>query len=235
MFEAVIFDWDETLADTKRVIVLSFQKVLKSIGCKVSDEFIERRIGIGSRKLFKEALKAAGLPFDDKTVENLVEKKISVQAELTGEVELFDGAVDLLEALQGRVKIALATMSNRKTIDKILREKGVRKYFDLVITEDEVSQPKPNPEIFLKCAAELGCRIQRCVVIEDSIFGVKAAKEAGMKCIAIPSGAYSAEELKREGADLIVDSIKEKERILSFIFGEAESSDRKRKSGFMGV
>ncbi|KYH41029.1 MAG: HAD-superfamily hydrolase [Candidatus Bathyarchaeota archaeon B26-2] len=220
MFDAVIFDWDGTLADTRRVIVLSFQKALETIGCKVSDEFIERRIGIGARNMFKEILKTARIPFDNEMIERLVEKKIRIQTELTGNVELFDGAVELLEALRRRVKLALATMSNRRTIDKVLREKGIRRYFDFVITEDEVSQPKPNPEIFLKCAARLRCPVQRCVVIEDSIFGVKAAKEAGMKCVAVPSGAYSVDELKKERPDLIVRSIKEKEKILNFILGE---------------
>ena len=79
------------------------------------------------------------------------------------------------------------------------------------------NNPKPDPEIFLKCAFDLKCRPERCIVIEDSIFGVKAAKEANMKCIAIPSGSYSKEELQKQKPDLIVTSIKEKEIILDYI------------------
>lgn len=220
MFDAVIFDWDGTLADTKRPIIESFQMVLKEIGCKVTDEFIERRIGIGVRNAFKEALEAARIPFDDKTVDELVKKKIEIYAELTMNVKLFEGAVDLLNCLRGKVKIALATMSNRRVIDKMLKEKGIEEYFDLVITADEVLQPKPHPEVFLKCAEKLRCRPERCVVLEDSIFGVRAAKEAKMGCIAMPTGAYSKEELREQNPDLIVDSIKEKEKILNFIMGK---------------
>lgn len=219
MFDAVIFDWDGTLADTKRIVVNSFQKVLKEIGCKVSDEFIARRIGIGTKNTFKEALKNLNITLDDETLDELVKKKIKIQIELTENVNLFEGAVDLLNSLHNRVKIALATMSNREVVNKLLSEKRVRKYFEVVITADEILQPKPNPEVFLECAKELKCLPEKCVVIEDSVFGVKAAKKAKMKCIAIPSGTYSIEELRDQNPDLIVNSINEKEKILNYILG----------------
>jgi HAD superfamily hydrolase (TIGR01509 family) len=219
MFDAVIFDWDGTLADTKRVVVDSFQKVLKEIGCKVSDEFIARLIGIGTKNTFKEALKTVNITLDDETLDELVKKKIKIQIELTENVNLFEGAVDLLNSLHNRVKIALATMSNREVVNKLLSEKRVRKYFEVIITADEILQPKPNPEVFLECAKKLKCLPEKCVVIEDSVFGVKAAKKAKMKCIAIPSGTYSIEELGDQKPDLIVNSINEKEKILNFILG----------------
>ena len=219
MFDAVIFDWDGTLADTHRFVVNSFQRVLKGFGCNVSDEFLEKRIGIGARNMFKEALEATNMPFDEKTIEKLLEKKIEIQVKLTENVNLFDGTVDLLDSLHNKVKMALATMSNRMVINKLLTEKGIGKYFDEVITADEVLQPKPNPEVFLKCATKLRCSPVKCVVVEDSIFGVKAAKEAKMKCIAIPTGAYSIEELREQKPDLIVNSINEKKKILAFIVG----------------
>jgi len=219
MFDAVIFDWDGTLADTKRVVVNSFQRVLKEIGCKVSDEFIARLIGIGTKNTFKEALKTVNITLDDETLDELVKKKIKIQIELTENVNLFEGTVDLLNSLHNRVKIALATMSNREVVNKLLSEKRVRKYFEVVITADEVLQPKPNPEVFLECAKKLKCLPEKCVVIEDSVFGVKAAKKAKMKCIVIPSGTYSIEELGDQKPDLIVNSINEKEKILNFILG----------------
>ena len=223
MFDAVIFDWDGTLADTRKFVLDSFQKVLKEIECNVSDEFIARRIGIGARNTFKEALEARNLPFDEKTIDELVKKKIEIQIERTGNVNLFDGVVDLLSSLHKKVRMVLATMSNRMVIDKLINEKEVGKYFDVIITADEVVQPKPNPEVFLESAMKLKCSPERCVVVEDSVFGVKAAKEAGMRCIAIPSGAYSMKELKQQNPDLIVGSIKEKEKILNFILGRGNS------------
>jgi len=217
MFDAVIFDWDGTLADTTSFVVHSFQKILKEIKCDVTDEFIERRIGIGPKNIFKEALKAANMPFDEETVADLEKRKISIQLCLTHTVKLFEGTIELLDALEGKVKMALATMSNREVMEKQLSEKGLRKYFSIVITFDEVQHPKPNPEVFLKTAKKLGVQPERCVVVEDSIFGVKAAKQAKMRCIAVPSGSYSIKELNEAKPDLTVNSIKEIQKILNFI------------------
>lgn len=218
MFEAVVFDWDETLADTKKEVVASFQTTLKQVGCNVSDEFIEKRIGIGARNTFKEALQAAKMPFTDEALSGLVERKVNAQLQLTTTVRLFEGTLDLLESLYGRIRIALASMNNRKVIDRLLTEKRLTEYFTAVITADEVTKPKPDPEIYLNCAVRLKCNPGRCVVVEDSIFGVRAAKAAGMKCIGVTTGAYDREELEKENADIVVGSLEENERILGFIF-----------------
>lgn len=217
MLDAVILDWDGTLANTKFAVVTAFQTVLREMGCSVTDEFVERRIGIGTRRTLVEALETKNSPFTEEEIEELIKRKTKVQLKLTHTVSLFEGAVSLLESLESKAKVALASMSNRKIIDKLLNEKGIREYFQVVVTADEVIQPKPNPEAFLKCAIDLKCHPDKCVVVEDSIFGVKAARQAGMKCIAIPTGAYSREELEYEYPDLIVNSMEENETILDFI------------------
>ncbi len=218
MIKAVIFDWDGTLADTKKAVVQSFQKVLGEAGCVVSDEFIERRMGIGTKKTIEEAFRECDMRFDDETLENLATEKIKIQVSLTEIVNLFEGAAELLEELQGRAKIALATMSGRKVVDKLLPEKKIIPYFDVVVSADEIVNPKPDPEVFLVSAKKLGVDPKDCVVVEDSVFGVRAAKAAEMKCIAVHSGAYSIEELQEENPDLMINSLTEKERILDFIF-----------------
>jgi HAD superfamily hydrolase (TIGR01509 family) len=218
VFEAVIFDWDGTLANSMPVIVASFQKTLNEIGCRVSDEFLVRRIGIGARNMFKEALSFCGMPCNEKTVDSLLKKKVRIHTELADKIELIDGARELLDSLRPKVKMALATMSNREVINKLLQQKNLADHFDFVLTVDEVAKPKPNPEVFLKCAAQLNCQPERCVVVEDSVFGVVAAARANMKCIAVPSGAYSKKELEAEHPDIIVNSLKEKQRILDYIF-----------------
>ena len=223
MVKAVIFDWDGTLADTKKAVVQSFQKVLGEAGCRVSDEFIERRMGIGTKKTIIEAFGECRMRLDVSTLEKLAKEKIRIQAELTDIVTLLEGATELLEALQGKTKIALATMSSRKVVEKLLPEKKIESYFDVVVTADEIDKPKPDPEVFLVSAAKLGVKPEDCVVVEDSIFGVKAAKAAEMKCIAVSSGVYSREELEEENPDLMIDSLVEKERVLSFVFGNVSS------------
>jgi len=217
LFKAVIFDWDGTLVDSTQVILTSFHKALSEVDADVSDEFLARRIGIGTKLMIIDALKENRVDFDEEYVEALIRTKLNYHVKLSFEAPIFDGAIKLLEELKGRVKIALATMSNQIVIDKMLEDRNLTDYFNFVISADAVKNPKPNPEVFLKTAHKLEVDPKECVVIEDSIFGVKAAKKAGMKCIAIPTGFYSKKELKKENPDLIADNVKDK-KILRFIF-----------------
>jgi beta-phosphoglucomutase len=217
MFEAVIFDWDGTLADTRKVIVVSFQKALKEINLEVSNQFIERRIGVGASETFCEILQAANRRVDENVVKQLVGRKSKVQIELAKEVTLFDGARELLEALEGKVRVGLASMNNRAVIMHLLRQNKIVDCFDEVLTIEMISNSKPDPEIFIKTAGQLETKPQACVVFEDSIFGVKAAKSAGMGCIAVTTGVYNEKELKVERPDLVVESLRNRQ-ILPLIF-----------------
>jgi beta-phosphoglucomutase-like phosphatase (HAD superfamily) len=107
-------------------------------------------------------------------------------------------------------------MNNCSVISHLLKAKDLEKYFDAVLSAESVSHSKPDPEIFLKAAALLAAKPERCVVVEDSIFGVKAAKSANMSCVAVLTGVYSRLELEQEKPDLIVRTLKDK-RIASFI------------------
>jgi beta-phosphoglucomutase len=207
MFEAVIFDWDGTLADTRKVIVVSFQKALKEINLEVHPQYIERRIGIGAPETFREILKAANRRVDEKIVKQLVERKSKVQIELVKEVVLFEGSKELLEALQGKVKVGLASMNSRVVVMHLLHNSGLADCFEAILTVEAVSNSKPDPEIFLKTAEHLKAKPKECVVFEDSIFGVKAAKTANMGCIAVTTGVYSKQELEQENPDLIVETL----------------------------
>jgi beta-phosphoglucomutase len=214
MFEAIIFDWDGTLADTRQAIVISFQKALSEINCKVSNEYIERRIGIGAADTFRDILRSAKMQFDEKLIQRLVERKSQLEIELTDQVKLFPGARELLEALHGKVKMGLASMNNRSVIMHMVKANEIAKYFDTILTADSILHSKPDPEIFLKTASNLKTSPEKCVVIEDSIFGVKAAKSANMSCIAVLRGVYSKQELEKEKPDLIVKMLKDKQIIL---------------------
>jgi beta-phosphoglucomutase len=217
MYEAVIFDWDGTLSDTRQVIVLSFQKALSEINCSVSNEYIERSIGIGAAETFREILRLSKADFDEKLIQQLVERKSQLEIELTRQVVLFEGAKELLEALFGKIKMGLASMNNRSVIIHMLKANNLEKYFEEVLTAESIVHSKPNPEIFLKCAQQLQTAPEKCVVVEDSLFGVKAAKSANMGCIAVLTGVYSKVELEKEKPDLIVKTLKNKQ-VLECIF-----------------
>ena len=138
VIKAVIFDWDGTLADTKSVVVKSFQKVFAESGCRVSDEFIARRMGIGTKKTIIEAFRRCNIRLDISALEKLSQKKIKTQSELSDVVTLFDGATELLDEVQRKFKIGLATMSSRRVIERMLKEKKIGSYFEVVVSADDV-------------------------------------------------------------------------------------------------
>jgi HAD superfamily hydrolase (TIGR01509 family) len=216
MFKAVIFDWDGTLADTRQAIVSSFQKTLSEINCEVSAEYIERRIGIGAAETFRDVLRTAKAPFEEGLIQQLVARKSQLEIELSSQVKLFSGVKELLEALQGKIKMGLASMNNQSVIAHMVNANGLEKYFDIILTAESISHSKPDPEIFLKTAFKLKTSPEDCVVFEDSIFGVKAAKSANMGCIAVATGVYVKRELEVERPDLVVKTLNDS-RILPFI------------------
>ena len=218
MFEAVIFDWDGTLAETTSAVVDSFHKVLDPLPIKVSEGLIEKRTGTSAKEIFLEILQTSGVRFDEETVRNLVEKRIEAELEMSDQARLKEGARDLLRSLKGKVKLALASMNNKAVIDRLLAVCELKGFFDVVLSADDVLKPKPNPEIFLKCASKLRLQPEHCIIVEDSVLGVRAAKAAKMRCIAVLSGAASKSELEQEQPDLMVASLKEKETILKYVF-----------------
>jgi len=207
--KAVIFDWDGTLVDSRNVIVESYKKVLSEIGYNIDADFILKRIGIGVQKIFIDFFNEKNIPYDMDMIKKLSDRKNRIHMESSDKIKILEGSIELLESLKGKVRIALATMGNEIVIQHIINIKGLGKYFNVVVTGDEIKKPKPDPGIFLKTADLLDILPENCLVIEDSVYGVKAAKKANMKCIAVTSGPFSREEVERESPDLIVKSLKE--------------------------
>lgn len=220
MFEMVIFDWDETLAHTKNVAVTSFKKTLAEIDLDVSNEYIKKQMGKSARDILLETLHNFNRQYSEKKIEQLLQKRIQAEIELSKKVKLHNGAIELLEALKRKIKLALATMNDKPVITHLLEQHNLTNYFNVVLSANDVEKSKPSPEIFLKSANKLNVQPEKCVVIEDSIFGIQAAKKAKMSCIAVPLGAYSKKQLQKENPDLIVTSLKETKQILNFIFNK---------------
>ena len=219
MFGALIFDWDGTLADSRRVVVASFQKALSEVHCEISDAFIGQRIGIGSAETFRAILRSSRIRFDEVLIKRLVELKVRNEVEMSRGITLFGGALNLLRSLQGKIKLGVASMNDRAVIEHLLKVMSLERFFSVVVTADDVARSKPDPEIFLKCAGELKSSPERCVVVEDSVFGVEAAKTAKIKCIAVLTGVHSRGMLAKASPDLIVASLTEKNEVLNFVFG----------------
>ena len=218
MYDDVIFDWHGTLAKTKDVVVYSFQQVLKEKKIDVTQEFITERLGTSAREVLREILKSSGCEYNEALLNELVQKRIDAEIEKSSEVKLNDGALDLLEALKGKVKLGLASMNNRQVVDHSIESCGLKGYFEVINSIDEVENPKPHPEIFQKTASKLLVSPKKCVVFEDSIYGIRAAKSAGMACIAVITDSFSKDQITKENPDLIISSLTQKKKILDFLY-----------------
>lgn len=110
----------------------------------------------------------------------------------------------IAECYGAGVPMAVASSAMAKNVEFIVDALGFRPYFRCLVTGDEVTHPKPDPEIYLRTARKLSAEPATCVAFEDSFVGIEAAKRAGMKCVAIAS-TFPAQELRQQtGADLIV-------------------------------
>ena len=128
---------------------------------------------------------------------------------------IFDGVLPLIQHLASYCPIGLATGSVHPIIDEVLKMEELRQYFRCIVSSEDVSMPKPSPEIFLLASKQLNIAAKYCCVIEDTINGVKAGKAAGMKVVAI-TNTFSIEQLTKSGADLVCQSYTEITKNLSF-------------------
>src|SRR5690606_17660572 len=101
-------------------------------------------------------------------------------------VSLMPGAADLVNYLQLRkITMAVVTSSKREVANYHLERNGLRHFFKVVVSRSDVHQPKPNPEPYLRCVAQLGLEHKECLVLEDSVTGATAAKAAGLNCFGV--------------------------------------------------
>jgi len=133
------------------------------------------------------------------------EKEENFRRRATGNIKPFPGVIRLLKDIKkGNFKLGLVSSAPRDNIDLVLSEFNLRDVFNCIVFGQEVSESKPSPQIYLSAAKKLGVLPNDCMAIEDSPLGVKAAKNAGMRCLAI-TNTHPQENLKE--ADKIIDSL----------------------------
>ena len=184
MISAVIFDLDGLLADTECLHCRAYQTALREYGIELEDsEYAEHWVRFG--KGIADWLAGRGLTLDPDVLR--LRKAKHYLDLLALSLRPMDGALELLEFLSGKSKLALASSSYRDAIDGVLGGLGIGHYFEVVVSGLDVAKVKPAPDIFLKAAADLRVEPAQCLVFEDAEKGVVAAHRAGMRCIAVPN------------------------------------------------
>lgn len=205
--KAIIFDMDGVLINSTKYIWKSFNKILGEEGVFIDDKSIKKYLGFSLRDKLKLWKKDYGIKEYDleEFSKRAGELEFSYYRHRLGENE---NLKTLLKELKGKgFKLAVATSSLRWRAEKILDLLGIKDYFEVIITAEDIEKHKPNPEIFLKVAKKLNVKPKNCVVIEDAASGIEAAKRGEMKVIALLTKFQGKEDLKE--ADLIIKHLDE--------------------------
>lgn len=216
MPNALIFDVDGVLADTEPISVRTLNQAFKEL-CDIDlrDEDSLAYMGATAQKHVGGLVESFSLEAD---VNELIEKHESLFIDaITQATDLaIHESTNLLEkiALDEEWSVGLATSSTRNRSEETIRACGIdENHLNAWLTGNDITKPKPDPEIYIACALSLGIPPSRCVVIEDSVAGVTAAKSAGMACIAL-EGTFPGEALR--DADRIVDSLANVDRTMLY-------------------
>ena len=209
MAKAVIFDMDGVLIDSELIYLEWLIDYLNQRGYIVDREQLEQSIGLSSELTIELMEKIYG------TGRALWEDFLKVTASYPLDYNdiLFDGIKELVEYLaEKRVRLAIASASPRDEIEEMLKETGLSKWIQVVLSGEELKESKPNPEIYLVAAEKLDVDIKKCIIVEDSKYGIEAGKRAGAYVIARKEERFAC---CQERADKIVENIEELRRFLS--------------------
>lgn len=205
MINTVIFDMDGVIVDSVGLHFETWREVGKDYGIEISQDMLDKLNGMDTPRISEYLVEEFKL---DAKPEEISELKRNLSGEkLKKGVEIFPGVKETLGNLKKLgYRIGLATMTPRNHVEFSLGPNLLQLELDQIVTDDDVQNAKPAPDVFLKCAEKLGKEPEQCVVIEDSLNGIKAAKAAGMKAIALTT--TTARE-KFVDADAIISSIKQ--------------------------
>lgn len=216
MLRAVIFDFNGIIVDDEPIHFQLFQRVLGEEGIILTEEaYYARYLGFDDRGAFEAGFQENHRPLHADKLAQLIERKaVYYQQAIRNHVAIFPGVKGLINDLAPSLPLAVASGALRNEIETILTTIGVKDAFRVIVSAEDVTHGKPQPEIFLKALA--GLNTQRgagptilpaeCVVIEDSKEGIKGARRAGMKCLAV-TNSHPANLLME--ANVVVKSLEE--------------------------
>lgn len=222
---AVIFDMDGVLADTNPFHVRKWEAFLTEHGFAF-DRIALPKLVLGPRNevtlrhFFGERITDDECRRFGEELEARFRKAFAPHAKALPGVEKL-----ITECHDHRIPLALASAAISKNVMFILDALKLRKFFQVVLTADEIAQGKPDPQVFVKTAGKLGVLPADCIVIEDSFVGIEAAKRAGMKCVAVASTFPAPELREHTQADLVVETLEAINlRTLRELFGTSAQS-----------
>ena len=202
-FDAVIFDMDGVLVDSEPFYTEAEQVIFRKVGLDISEAEHQTYQGTASVLMWELIREKHGTPHSVEELEEIYVNQVTPYFDSLETIDPMPGVEALIKRLKQRnTPIALASSSYIDVIEIILRLTGLNKYLVVCVDSRRAQSSKPAPDIFLLAAEELGVAPQKCAVIEDSTNGIRAAKAAGMYCIAFAGADIGLQD--HSEADLVI-------------------------------
>jgi HAD superfamily hydrolase (TIGR01509 family) len=205
VIEAVVFDLDGVIVDSEQVWDEVREAYVRETGGTYTDESARDMMGMSSpewSRYMADSLRVPGTPEEINAA--IVERMLERYGE---EPPLIPGAVEAVRRIAAWVPLAIASSSNRELIDVVLRVSGLSGDFAATVSSEEVPRGKPSPDVYLEAAHRLGADPARCGAVEDSHNGIRSAKAAGMRVVAVPNPHYPPDDESLSLADVVVPAI----------------------------
>jgi len=205
--DTVVFDLDGVLIASEEVWDAVREEYVRERGGRYDDEIQRAMMGMSSVEWSRFLHHEAGVPdAPDEINAEVVRRMLAAYRE---HLPLIPGAVEAVQRLAERFPLGLASSSNRELIDTVLDVAGITRYFAATVSSEEVAHGKPAPDVYLEAARRLGVEAARCTAVEDSHGGIRSAKAAGMRVVAIPNPTYPPDDEALALADGTVGSLDE--------------------------
>ena len=207
MTEAVVFDLDGVLLQSEEVWDSVRERYVRKRGGRYDEEVQRAMMGMSAPEWSAYLHEEAGVPDDPATINrDVVERMLDAYRH---HLPLLPGAVEAVRRMAAAYPLGLASSSNREVFEEVLELAGIAECFRATVSSEEVARGKPAPDVYLEAARRLDVAPERCAAVEDSHAGIRSAKSAGMRVVAIPNASYPPDDEALELADVVVDSLDE--------------------------
>jgi HAD superfamily hydrolase (TIGR01509 family) len=207
LIEAVVFDLDGVLLASEEVWDSVRERYVLERGGRYDEEVQRAMMGMSAPEWSRYLHDEAGVP-DEPAAINRDVVELMLEA-YRHHLPLLPGAQAAVRRTAAAYPLALASSSNREVFEEVLDLAGLTESFSATVSSEEVPRGKPAPDVYLEAARRLGVAPERCAAVEDSHAGIRSAKSAGMRVIAIPNASYPPDDEAVALADVVLESLEE--------------------------
>jgi HAD superfamily hydrolase (TIGR01509 family) len=203
--EAVVFDLDGVLLQSEEVWDSVRERYVRERGGRYDEEVQRATMGMSAPEWSRFLHEEASVADDPATINrDVVARMLEAYRH---DLPLLPGAVEAVRRAAAAFPLGLASSSNREVFEEVLELAGIAGCFRATVSSEEVEHGKPAPDVYLEAARRLGVSPGRCTAVEDSHAGIRSAKSAGMRVVAIPNASYPPDEETLASADTVVHSL----------------------------